>query len=135
MKAAALLLASAFGVARSGVAVAQAAPGIEKVQPAAAVQIPTDVTAQAPARSALPSRDTIAAAVRDTIAEQPAIPHLHDVDTLRANAYETFARKMDEATTPDCLHADGLKRQPTFFLNGYLALPFIVVAKLRGVCK
>lgn len=133
MKAATLLLASAFAVARSGVAVAQEAPGIKKVQPAAAVQLPMEVTV--PARSALPSRDTIAAAVRDTIAEQPAIPHLHDVDTLRANAYETFARRMDEATTPDCLHADGLKRQPTFFLNGYLALPFIAVAKLRGVCK
>jgi hypothetical protein len=39
-----------------------------------------------------------------------------------------------EAKVPDCLHAGGLKRQPTFLLTGYLALPFIAVAKLRGVC-
>jgi hypothetical protein len=39
-----------------------------------------------------------------------------------------------EAKVPDCLHSDGLKRQPTFFLTGYLALPFIPIAKLRGKC-
>ncbi|KQQ36253.1 hypothetical protein ASF61_08730 [Duganella sp. Leaf126] len=41
----------------------------------------------------------------------------------------------DEAQVPDCLHSQGLKRQPTFFLAGYLALPFIAVAKLRGKCQ
>ena len=39
-----------------------------------------------------------------------------------------------EAKVPDCLHSEGLKRQPTFFLSGYLALPFIPIAKLRGKC-
>lgn len=39
-----------------------------------------------------------------------------------------------EAKVPDCLHSEGLKRQPTFFLTGLLALPFIPIAKLRGKC-
>ncbi|WP_373991542.1 hypothetical protein [Duganella sp. BuS-21] len=39
-----------------------------------------------------------------------------------------------EAKVPDCLHSEGLKRQPTFLLGGYLALPFIAVAKVRGKC-
>ena len=39
-----------------------------------------------------------------------------------------------EAKVPDCLHSEGLKRQPTFLLTGYVALPFIAVAKLRGKC-
>ena len=46
---------------------------------------------------------------------------------------------MDEAAVPDCLHSEGLKRQPTGFgplaLTGFYALPFIAVAKLRGKCK
>ena len=46
---------------------------------------------------------------------------------------------MNEAAVPDCLHSDGLKRQPTGFgplmLTGFYALPFIAVAKLRGKCK
>lgn len=121
MSAATLLLATASALAPGGVA--------------PALDMPATAPAQTEERTALPSREAIRAAVRDTIAEAPAIPHLHDVDTLRANGYETFARKMDEATTPDCLHSEGLKRQPTFFLSGYLALPFIAVAKLRGVCK
>lgn len=40
----------------------------------------------------------------------------------------------NEAKVPDCLHSEGLKRQPTFFLTGLLALPFIPIAKLRGKC-
>jgi hypothetical protein len=39
-----------------------------------------------------------------------------------------------EAKVPDCLHSEGLKRQPTFIFNGFLALPFIPIAKLRGKC-
>jgi hypothetical protein len=39
-----------------------------------------------------------------------------------------------EAKVPDCLHSEGLKRQPTFIFTGYLALPFIPIAKLRGKC-
>lgn len=117
------LLAAAM--AASGVALAQ------ETQPATP---PARTDAAAP-RSALPSRDAIRAAVRDTVAERPDNPRLHEADTLRATRYETFARKFDEAAVPDCLHADGLKRQPTFFISGIYALPFVLVAKLRGVCQ
>jgi len=79
--------------------------------------------------------DAIRKAVRDTLAEKPDNPRLHEADTLRANRYDVFARQVDEATVPDCLHADGLKRQPTFFLTGLLALPFVAVAKIRGKCQ
>lgn len=85
--------------------------------------------------SALPDRAAIQAAVRAVLDEQPAIPRLHEADTLRANQYDRFSRQVEEATVPDCLHADGLKRQPTFFLSGLLALPFIAVAKVRGKCQ
>ena len=86
-------------------------------------------------RSVLPSEDAIRAAVRETLAEHPDNPRLHEADTYRANYYDIFARKVEEATVPDCLHEDGLKRQPTFFLGGLLALPFIAVAKVRGKCQ
>jgi hypothetical protein len=79
--------------------------------------------------------DAIRKAVRETLAERPDNPRLHEADTLRANIYDKFARQVDEATVPDCLHSDGLKRQPTFFLGGLLALPFIAVAKVRGKCQ
>jgi len=53
------------------------------------------------------------------------------------------ARRIDlafkEAEVPDCLHSEGLKRQPPVLLflpvNGVLALPFVGLAKLRGKCK
>jgi len=85
--------------------------------------------------TALPDRATIRAAIRSVLDEQPAIPRLHEADTLRTNQYDRFSRQVEEATVPDCLHADGLKRQPTFFLSGLLALPFIAVAKVRGKCQ
>jgi hypothetical protein len=30
---------------------------------------------------------------------------------------------------------EGLKYQPTFFLSGFIALPFVAVARLRGLCR
>lgn len=89
----------------------------------------------APPKSARPSDEAIRAAVRATVAERPANPRLHEADTLRANRYDLFARQVEDATVPDCLHPDGLKRQPTFFLSGWIALPFVAVAKLRGKCQ
>ena len=89
----------------------------------------------AAALRARPDDDSIRRAVRETLAEQPDNSRLHEADTYRANRYDSFARQVDDATVPDCLHADGLKRQPTFFLQGLLALPFIAVAKVRGKCQ
>jgi len=79
--------------------------------------------------------DAIRKAVRATLDEKPDNPRLHEADTLRANRYDIFARQVDEASVPDCLHSDGLKRQPTFFVTGLLALPFVAVAKVRGKCQ
>lgn len=99
---------------------------------------PAATPLQQPPAAALrrrPDDDAIRQAVRETLAEQPDNPRLHEADTYRANRYDGFARQVDDATVPDCLHADGLKRQPTFFLGGLLALPFIAVAKVRGKCQ
>jgi hypothetical protein len=94
---------------------------------------------QAPPRAARPDDDAIRKAIRETLDEKPDNPRLHEADTLRANRYDVFARQVDEATVPDCLHADGLKRQPTGIgpiqFVGLLALPFVAVAKVRGKCQ
>jgi hypothetical protein len=94
---------------------------------------------QAPPHAARPDEEAIRKAIRETLDEKPDNPRLHEADTLRANRYDIFARRVDEATVPDCLHADGLKRQPTGIgpiqFSGLLALPFVAVAKVRGKCQ
>ena len=86
-----------------------------------------------------PDEDAIRKAIRETLDEKPDNQRLHEADTLRANRYDIFERQLDEGTVPDCLHSDGLKRQPTgigpFRLGGLLALPFVAVAKVRGKCQ
>jgi len=117
-------------------AVAQEPDLLRLAEKAPPVPLKDALTGQQPApRSALPDQATIQAAVRAVLDEAPAIPRLHEADTLRANQYDKFSRQVEEATVPDCLHADGLKRQPTFFLSGWLALPFVAVAKVRGKCQ
>lgn len=74
-------------------------------------------------------------AVKATLDETWENPRRHEADTISGTAYEEFGREFSEAKVPDCLHADGLKRQPTFFLSGLLALPFVAVAKIRGKCR
>ena len=94
---------------------------------------------EAPAPLSLRARlgeDTIRKAVKDTLTDADDYPQLYQGDTLSgAAAYEQFGREFHEAKVPDCLHPDGLKRQPTFFLSGLLALPFVAVAKMRGKCR
>ncbi|NYE59270.1 hypothetical protein FHW58_000422 [Duganella sp. 1224] len=94
-----------------------------------------------PAASAL--RDRVESAVKKAVAESIAAePAPSPLAQQRLDAQAFSAARTDaimtaafnDAKVPDCLHADGLKRQPTFFLGGYLALPFIAVAALRGVC-
>ncbi len=99
--------------------------------PASEAQLPKPVSTL---RSRI-SDESIRKAVKETIADTWENPRRHENDTISATAYETFGRDFSEAKVPDCLHADGLKRQPTFFLGGVLALPFIAVAKIRGKCK
>jgi hypothetical protein len=79
-------------------------------------------------------------AVRETLAAEAAVQTLrrHEADTLRADKYQAFATQFDEAKVPDCLHPDGLKRQPTNIgpikIVGLYAVPFVLIAKLRGKC-
>ena len=65
----------------------------------------------------------------------PAYAHNPAVDTPRPGKYEAFAIAFDQAKLPDCLHADGLRYQPVPpLVPQQFLLPFILVARLRGVC-
>ena len=68
-------------------------------------------------------------------AEPTQLPLLQSVPEFSAAKSDIMTAAFNEAKVPDCLHSDGLKRQPTFFLMGYLALPFIPIDALRGVCN
>ena len=77
----------------------------------------------------------ITKAVAEALKSEP-VPQPYYQSTVAFSSVHTdiMTAAFIEAKVPDCLHADGLKRQPTFLLTGYLALPFIVVAKVRGKC-
>ena len=109
----------------------------------AAAQVPA-ATPPALAPAPVLTQAMISAAVRDTLAEekraqaesgQPAMQQV----TIRADKYEQFAAAFSEAKVPDCLHPDGLKRQPTSLgpvgVVGVYALPFVAIARLRGKCN
>ncbi|MEH6435852.1 hypothetical protein [Massilia sp. DD77] len=74
-------------------------------------------------------------ALRAALAEHAGTPEDKPKATFGRDAPAAFERQFREAKVPNCLHEDGLKRQPTFFLSGYLALPFILVAGARGKCQ
>ena len=80
-------------------------------------------------------KDAIRAAIAATPAENTPYPRRHEADTLSATPVEKFSKDFADARLPDCLHSEGLRNQPTFILSGFLALPFIAVAKMRGVCR
>jgi hypothetical protein len=89
---------------------------------------------QLPLRARL-DRDAIWAAITATPVERDPYPRRHEADTLSIRPVEKFSKDFADARLPDCLHSEGLRNQPTFFLSGFLALPFIAVAKVRGVCR
>lgn len=79
-------------------------------------------------------------AIRATLADAPAQPGKRDGTVLSGDpSYAGFARKMDDATVPSCLHGDAMKHQPPtigpIVLGGLLALPFWGAAILRGKCR
>lgn len=111
---------------------------------AATLAVAQAPAATPPAPAPALTQAMISAAVRDTLAEekraqaesgQPAMQQV----TIRADKYEQFAAAFSEAKVPDCLHPDGLKRQPTNLgpigVVGVYALPFVAIAKLRGKCN
>ncbi len=125
-----------------------AAPPIEHadtalpaLEPVVQISTPFELTAQpAPAKLML-SNAVVSREVRDALAaaNEPVDARKHDVDTLRADRYEAFAQAFDEARVPDCLHGDALKRAPAAIgpigLSGWYAVPFVLLAKLRGKCN
>jgi hypothetical protein len=110
-----------------------------RAEPAKVVLPPPSLAAHAQAE-ALPLRarldkEAIRAAIAATPEERNANPRRPESGTLSATPYQTFSKEFAGARLPDCLHSEGLKNQPTFFLSGFIALPFIAVARLRGVCR
>ena len=83
-------------------------------------------------------RATIVQVARGYLAEDRAkaaeVPPRHETNSLRGDKYEMFAAQFTEAKVPGCLRPDGLKRQSTLIFSGLLAMPFILVAKVRGKC-
>jgi hypothetical protein len=82
---------------------------------------------------------TIRAAVKQAIASTPDVAGEHQDAALSSVAYPGFARAVDDARIPDCLHPDALKHQPAKIgpvdIGGIYALPFLAAAILRGKCK
>jgi len=86
-------------------------------------------------------REAVRAVLAEEAQARDALPQaaMQQV-TIRADRrYEQFAAAFAEAKVPDCLHPDGLKRQPTNIgpigVVGAYALPFVAIAKLRGKCN
>ena len=100
----------------------------------AAPEVPPAPGEKPPLRARL-DKETIRAAIAAVPPEKEPAQGRTESGALSGTAYEKFSKDFAGARLPDCLHADGLKNQPTFFLSGVLALPFIAVAKVRGVCR
>jgi len=71
--------------------------------------------------------------------ELPSVPASRYLGTEHSNnEFSRFGAAFTEAKVPDCLHKDGLKRQPPrilfFAFQGVLAFPFVALAKVRGKC-
>lgn len=78
---------------------------------------------------------SVSKAVAETLkTEVPPLPYYQSAIAFSSANTDVMTAAFIQAKVPDCLHSEGLKRQPTFLLTGYLALPFIAVAKVRGKC-
>ena len=100
----------------------------------AAPDAPPAAGEKPPLRARL-DKDTIRAAIAAVPLDKEPAPQRSETGALSGAPYEKFSKDFAGARLPDCLHSEGLKNQPTFFLSGFLALPFIAVAKVRGVCR
>lgn len=104
------------------------------------LEAPSD-TAPGPTLTQAMIREAVRAVLAQDAQERDALPQpaMQQV-TIRADRkYEQFAAAFAEAKVPDCLHPDGLKRQPTnigpLSVVGIYAFPLVAVAKLRGKCN
>lgn len=102
---------------------------------AARAQAPgaTPAPAPTPLRTKL-TDEAIRQAVQQTLAEDKKGQQLAREGAYGGEKVENFSRQFSESKIPDCLHADALKFQPTFF-GGLLAIPFWVAAAVRGKCR
>jgi hypothetical protein len=82
--------------------------------------------------------DVIRKAIRETLDDSRENQSAHDIGMLRGNRYELFERRFDDSKVPSCLHADALKLQPAQIgpvgIGGIYALPFLMLAAIRGKC-
>lgn len=99
-----------------------------------------------PANWASPAYDPRATreAIREFVAESAAKEEAAAFQRFSAGPrrdvrFEAFAKGFDEAEVPGCLAPNALKHQPPkigpIAVGGILALPFLVVAAVRGKCK
>ena len=95
----------------------------------------TPAAGEKPPLRARLDKETIRAAIAAVPPDEKPAPRRSEPAALSGTPYEQFSKDFAGARLPNCLQAEGLKYQPTFFLGGVLALPFIAVAKLRGVCR
>lgn len=125
----------------------QSGPKVEPTKPGEKLLMPLPEQRQASAAELdrAPPRQPVAddPAIRNAIAAELAAtgkqPRLGiPLSEFRVLPIERFAKKFTEAKVPDCLHGDALKRQPPVILfvkfEGLYAVPFVVLAKLRGKC-
>jgi hypothetical protein len=93
-----------------------------------------DVSPDWAQRGALPLQDTaIRVAVREALAGT-AQPRMASGEAFRVDRNEKLSATFDAARRPGCLQPGGLKHQWTGPFAGILALPFVVVAAVRGKC-
>ena len=96
-------------------------------------------TEEPPLRLRLHEDELISSAIKAELAESGTPARLGIARSeFRAERYERFAKSFSEAKVPDCLHADALKRQSPVILfvrfEGLYAVPFVLLAKVRGKC-
>ncbi|WP_300759810.1 hypothetical protein [Janthinobacterium sp.] len=115
--------------------------GAQTPAPVPVPVLPAAATTAAPVAPQLTQtmiRDAVHAVLAEEAKAAEGQPAMQQV-TIRADKYEKFAAAFSEAKVPDCLHPDGLKRQPTNIgpvgVVGMYALPFVAIAKLRGKCN
>jgi hypothetical protein len=113
------------GQARADAPVHAPAPPAPTAPPAPATAAEIRAAARPPA---------LEEALRAALAETAESPPDKPAAIFGGDARTAFERQFGEARVPHCLHSEGLKRQPTFFLSGYIALPFVLVARARGKC-
>lgn len=98
------------------------------------------------AAAAPPDKALIRRAIKESFEEEKAlalaeskekaIPYRFSASShIEQDKYQKFEAGFADAKVPGCLSRNGLKRQPTFFLSGLLALPFVAVAAARGKCN